>query len=68
MVLCVMLYVAPVAKLIRAAVGKLEVVGAGGCRAEEEVDVAVGMIAVEVGREVKVGCVGLARGVEACRV
>ncbi len=61
------LFVAPVAKLMRVATGRLEVVAAGG-----GAEVEVGMEGVALGRMVAVGvaagCVGLAKGVTACRV
>jgi len=59
-----MLYVAPVAKLIRAAAGRFEVVGAGAC--EAEVELGSGEVAVDGGAEV--GCVRFTAGVSACNV
>jgi len=44
--------------------GRLDVVGAAG--GEAELDVGAG--GLDVGTTVVVGCVGLARGVNACRV
>jgi len=61
-----MLYVAPVAKLIRAAAGRFEVVGAGACGADAEVELGSGEVGVNGG--VEVGCVGLPAGVSACNV
>lgn len=66
MVPSVTLFVAPAAKLMRVAVGRFEVVGAAGNGAE--VDVEVGSEGRIVGKGVEVTCVGLARGVDACKV
>jgi hypothetical protein len=62
----VTLKVAPVAKLILVAAGRFEPAGAEVGAAT--VDVEVAGRGVALGKGVEVGCVGLTRGVIACRV